>query len=191
MTGALSPVITDSSTVAMPSITSPSPGIMSPVSQSRYRRSAASRPGLFRCLPFDSTRLAIGIGLGLAQRIGLRFAARFGHGFGEVREQHGEPEPDAKSESRSRDVRAVREQIAEQEERGERRATSTTKITGFFASVSGFSLTKRIVGGARGRSPDRRAAATGQLARQQRTGVSQQAPRTTWCGCFESMAGIC
>ena len=33
ITGALSPVMTDSSTVAMPSITSPSPGITSPTSQ--------------------------------------------------------------------------------------------------------------------------------------------------------------
>ena len=33
------------------------------------------------------------VGLGLAQGVGLRLAARFGHGFGEVREQHREPEP--------------------------------------------------------------------------------------------------
>ncbi len=33
ITGALSPVMTDSSTVAMPSITSPSPGMMSPAAQ--------------------------------------------------------------------------------------------------------------------------------------------------------------
>jgi len=30
----------------------------------------------------------------LAQAVGLRLAAAFGDGFGEVGEQHGEPEPD-------------------------------------------------------------------------------------------------
>ena len=45
ITGALSPVITDSSTVAMPSITSPSPGNqVARVARSRCRRRAAAKP---------------------------------------------------------------------------------------------------------------------------------------------------
>ncbi len=39
--------------------------------------------------------LGLRFGLGLAQAIGLGFAAAFRHGFGEVGEQHGEPEPQA------------------------------------------------------------------------------------------------
>ena len=35
-----------------------------------------------------------GLALGLAQRVGLGLAAALGHGFGEVREEHGEPEPE-------------------------------------------------------------------------------------------------
>ena len=51
ITGALSPVMTDSSTVAMPSMTSPSPGIMSPTSQSTVPRRAALRlPPIPFCL---------------------------------------------------------------------------------------------------------------------------------------------
>ncbi len=44
MTGADSPVIADSSTVAMPSITVPSPGISSPAARRRRRRARAPRP---------------------------------------------------------------------------------------------------------------------------------------------------
>ena len=47
MTGALSPVITDSSTVAIPSMTSPSPGIRSPaLAAQRRRRPEAPTPEL-------------------------------------------------------------------------------------------------------------------------------------------------
>jgi hypothetical protein len=38
--------------------------------------------------------LGHGLGLGLAQRVGLRLAAAFRHGFGEVGEQHREPQPE-------------------------------------------------------------------------------------------------
>ena len=41
----------------------------------------------------------------LAQRVGLRLAAALGDGFGEIGEQHGEPQPEDDLERRSRCVR--------------------------------------------------------------------------------------
>ena len=84
----------------------------------------------------------VGDGLGprLAQRVGLRLAAAFGHRLGEVGEQHGEPEPE-------RDLQL------EAERRGRRSTTSrtsrsvvstlptsTTNMTGFLTIVRGWSL---------------------------------------------------
>ena len=59
ITGALSPVMTDSSTVAMPSITSPSPGMMSPVSHSTTSPQRSSEAATDSILPFAAQRLAI------------------------------------------------------------------------------------------------------------------------------------
>ena len=39
-------------------------------------------------------KLGLRLGARLAQRVGLRLAAAFGDRFGEVGEQHGEPQPD-------------------------------------------------------------------------------------------------
>ena len=104
-TGADSPVIADSSTEAMPWMMSPSPGIDSPadtttMSPSRrsaeetsliaVRSAAASDDLVVRA----STRCATVEVRVCAQRVGLRLAAALGHGLGEVREDHGEPEPD-------------------------------------------------------------------------------------------------
>ena len=95
MTGADSPVMADSSTDATPSMISPSAGMNSPAlthddvalaQRGRRHRLASGRPA--------RSRFAIGLGAGLAQRVGLRLAASFGHRFGEVREQHGQPEPE-------------------------------------------------------------------------------------------------
>ena len=92
MTGADSPVMADSSTLAIPSTTSPSAGMTSPaetttLSPSRSDRGASSTSpsgsGDARSSP---TRAA--------QRLGLGLAPPFGHRLGEVREQHREPEPD-------------------------------------------------------------------------------------------------
>ena len=95
ITGALSPVITDSSTVAMPSITSPSPGIRSPASQITTSPARSFEPGhLLDLVRLDVRRFAIASVLVLRRRFGLRLAARLRHGFGEVREQHREPEPE-------------------------------------------------------------------------------------------------
>ena len=93
MTGADSPVIADSSTDATPSTISPSDGMNSPalddhdIALAQLRRAGT---GLRRCRrPVDSLRG--GLGARLAQRVGLRLAATFGHRLGEVGEQHREP----------------------------------------------------------------------------------------------------
>ena len=105
MTGALSPVIALSSTEATPSMTSPSPGIMSPASTSTTSslRSVAAETSWWLA---PCARLVELLGLHVAarrpQRIGLRLAAAFGHRLGEVGEQHREPQPgrDAEDERR-------------------------------------------------------------------------------------------
>ncbi len=94
MTGADSPVMADSSTLAMPSITSPSAGMMSPASQTTTSPFCNIGAGT---LLFASVREARAPSCRCASRRrarGLRFAAAFGHRFGEIGEQHGEPEPD-------------------------------------------------------------------------------------------------
>ncbi len=44
-------------------------------------------------VPSKRCTLRDGLALGLAQRVGLRLAATFGHGLSKVGKQHGEPEP--------------------------------------------------------------------------------------------------
>ena len=77
-----------------------------------------------------------------AQRIGLRLAAAFGDRFGEVREQHGEPQPqdDLELEAGCVRRRVTRSRIRMTVVRAV--TTSSTNITGFFISVRGLSLTK-------------------------------------------------
>ena len=92
MTGADSPVMADSSTVAAPSITSPSAGIISPArttTMSSLRNSVA----LISSMPFLPSRRVFGVHARFAQRLRLRLAAAFGHRLGEIGEQHGEPQP--------------------------------------------------------------------------------------------------
>ena len=141
ITGALSPVITDSSTVAMPSITSPSPGIRSPASQITTSPARSCEAGTCLDLAVRSEPLRHRVRLGLAQRVGLRLAARFRHRLGEVGEQHREPEPqrDLKLEAdlprRRVKMSRIRNTVVSAA------PTSTTNITGFFSSVTGFSFT--------------------------------------------------
>ena len=59
----------------------------------RGRLCCNSGAGTFSSRPSRSRRAMVSLA-GLAQAVGLRLAAAFGHGFGEVGEQHGEPEPD-------------------------------------------------------------------------------------------------
>ena len=70
-----------------------------------------------------------------AQRVGLRLAARLGHGLGEVGEEHGEPQPerdlDAEADARRAPVtmsRTTKTVVSAA-------PTSTTNMTGFFQSV--------------------------------------------------------
>ena len=95
MTGADSPVIADSSTLAMPSTTSPSPGMICPASTTTRSptpqlgagdRLLACRPGVSRAGPWSSV-------CGRAQRCGLGLAAALGDGLGQVGEDDGQPQP--------------------------------------------------------------------------------------------------
>ena len=95
-TGADSPVTALSLTEATPSTTSPSAGIVSLASTSTRspRLQRARLDGLdtaSRSLP--SKLLRVHVPAHRAQRRGLRLAAPFGHGLGEIREQHREPQP--------------------------------------------------------------------------------------------------
>ena len=145
MTGALSPVITDSSTDAMPSMTSPSPGMMSlALRRSRRRRRADADAGTCSVRPPGSSRVANDVGLGLAQRVGLGLAARFGHRLGEVREQHREPQPERDLNAEA-DAGAAGDDVAYDETPWSApRPTSTTNITGFFDSVTRVELDERL-----------------------------------------------
>ena len=100
MTGADSPVIADSSTEATPSTTSPSPGMICPASTTTWspRRQLGGRH-LLLAVPVAPGRQSTqpagdGVGLGPAQRLGLRLAAALGDGLGQVGEDHGQPQPD-------------------------------------------------------------------------------------------------
>ena len=97
MTGADLPVIADSLTDATPSTMSPSPGMTSPASTSTTsprRRSSAFTPST---TPPRFCGIDIALGASVAARaaqgVGLRLAAPFGDGLGEIRKQHREPEP--------------------------------------------------------------------------------------------------
>ena len=82
MTGADSPVIADSSTEAMPSITVPSPGITSPASTTTTSPRRSSEAGLL----VPSRSRATVSRAHRAQRVGLRLAAALGDRLGEVAE---------------------------------------------------------------------------------------------------------
>ena len=93
MTGADSPVIADSSTAAMPSMTSPSPGMISPASTTTTspRRSSEADDDPDAAAGVD--HVGNRVGLHRAQRVGLRLAPTLRHRLGEVGEQHREPQP--------------------------------------------------------------------------------------------------
>ena len=93
MTGADSPVIADSSTDAMPSMISPSPGISSPAGTTHSSPTASSPDDFVDDRAVGQANLRDRLGARLAQRVGLRLAAALGDRLGEVREQHGEPQP--------------------------------------------------------------------------------------------------
>ena len=101
ITGADSPVIALSLTLAAPTIASPSPGRMSPAStstRSPARRSAEDDDGHRRIALRRGQFLGEHVLARAAQRIRLRLAATFGQRLGEVGEQQGEPQPQADPE---------------------------------------------------------------------------------------------
>ena len=108
MTGADSPVIADSSTEAMPSITVPSPGISSPASTTTTspRRSSRGRPSRRRRAGARPSRAH------RAQRGGLRLAAALGQRLGQVAEDHRQPQPDRDGEGEPGRLVAAAERLA-------------------------------------------------------------------------------
>ena len=122
ITGADSPVMADSSTLAMPSTTSPSPGITSPASTTTTSPCCSAGP------PRPTPRFrAFGAGLpaaeppghgvllGPAQGVGLGLAPALGHRLGQVGEDHGQPEPDG-------DQPGEHGRVPDRQDRGEHRA---------------------------------------------------------------------
>ena len=121
MTGADSPVIAASLTEAMPSITSPSDGMMSPASTSTT--SPTFRLGAGDELVVRPVRAGEQLGLRLGarppQRVGLRLAAPLGDRLGEIGEQHREPEPEDDLE-REAEIAAAGDEVADEDDRGQR-----------------------------------------------------------------------
>jgi hypothetical protein len=133
-------VIADSSTEATPSTTSPSPGMTSPGSTtttSPFRSSFDHRLG--PTAPSARQR-RVRVGAGGAQRVGLRLAAPFGHRFGEVREEHGEPEPQRDLQREAEVGAAAHQVVRDEQQRREHRADLTTNMTGFLTITRGSSL---------------------------------------------------
>ena len=112
ITGADSPVIADSSTDATPSTTSPSPGMISPASTTHRSPGCSCVPGHLLLGAVRAQASGDRLLPGRAQRGRLRLAAAFGHGLGEVREEHGQPQPDDHGSGEQR-------RIADEQERGQ------------------------------------------------------------------------
>src|SRR5262245_32069238 len=139
MTGALSPVITDSSTVATPSITSPSPGIVSPAAQITTSPARSFDEGTWSMRLSAPTRFAIVSVLVFRSdsacalpRASAMASANVANST--VNQSHTSicspkpmlPDPVITSRTRNTSTNAA--------------PTSTTKMTGFFISVTGFNL---------------------------------------------------
>ena len=108
ITGADSPVMADSSTEAMPSMTVPSPGMTSPASTTTRSPRCSSAAG--RVVPSCSARGRLGAHR--AQRVGLRAAAALGERLGEVGEHDGQPQPDRDGEGEEHRLVAAAEGLA-------------------------------------------------------------------------------
>ena len=145
MTGADSPVIADSSTLAMPSMMVPSLGMTSPASQtttSPLRRSMRGNRVSLPPTPPCNLR-AIGLGARAAQRLRLRLAAAFGDGLGEVGEEHGEPQPERDLADEAA-VGAAARRAAMNAYVVITAPISTTNITGLRAMVRGSSFDEAL-----------------------------------------------
>ena len=76
---------------------------------------------IFSILPIGQNPIGDGLDRGFAQRISLGFAAAFGHGFREIREQHREPQPERDLEIEAK-LALVAHHIAHQQDRGQHAA---------------------------------------------------------------------
>ena len=120
ITGADSPVTADSSTDAMPSITSPSPGIdLAHLDHDLV--ALAQRRGGDALLAPGGELAGHGLLPQPAQRRGLGLAPALGQGLGEVREEDREPQPEGHvpREPRGRGARGAQDQVVQPDEGGE------------------------------------------------------------------------
>ena len=69
--------------------------------------------------PLIDDELGLGLLAGLAQARGLRLAAPFGHGFGKIGEQDGEPQPNDDLKRKAEVIAAV-DPMADEDDRGKR-----------------------------------------------------------------------
>ena len=93
MTGADSPVIADSSTDAMPSTMSPSPGMTWPASTTTWSPTFSWVAGTSDSRAVVGQQSRHGVGAGGAERGRLCLAAALGDRLGEVAEEDRQPEP--------------------------------------------------------------------------------------------------
>ena len=108
ITGADSPVIADSSTEAMPSMTVPSPGMTSPASTTTTSPRCSSAAGTVAAV----AQARDGVGAHGAQGVGLRLAAALGQRLGEVGEDDGQPQPERDREREPRRLVAAAQRRA-------------------------------------------------------------------------------
>ncbi len=97
-------------------------------------------------------KLGLGLGALTAQRVGLRLAAALGDGFGEIGEQHGEPQPQDDLEL-ERDMAAAGHEIADQDDGRQRRHDLEHEHDGILHERARIELDE---GGADGRHDDLR-----------------------------------
>ena len=115
ITGADSPVIADSSTEPTPSMISPSAGMTSPASTTTTSPRWSSGAGTSSSAPLVEPAARGRRRARRAQRVRLRLAAPLGDRLGEVREQHGQPEPERRSRRRTRGCRVPADEVEEED----------------------------------------------------------------------------
>ncbi len=122
ITGADSPVIADSSTEAMPSTTSPSPGIGSPASQTTRSPGRSSAAGTRSSIPASLEAARHHAAARRAQRVGLRAAAALGDRLGQVGEEDREPQPERDDPGEPEAVGPAPDQVGDEDAGGQRAA---------------------------------------------------------------------
>ena len=147
ITGALSPVMALSFTEATPSMISPSAGMMSPASTrttSSLRSDVAAHHGDRGSALGGGQALGLDLSARLAEGVGLRLAASLGHGLGEVREEHGEPQPDRDPEDEAGRRLALAHERLQPEQRGQDGAHVHHEHDGIADLAPGRELAERV-----------------------------------------------